>query len=307
MTLGPKPKPQASRLNVLLQVGMILACTITAGVLLMAAVWLTPNPVSRVMKLPLYMQHEARGDRYNRMHDDRNAEREYAEMIRLRPDLTGGYLRHGNAALRLREYQIAINDYTAGLRQHGMRLTRGHLLNNLVLAHLRAGQYPQAIARATEMLREHLGSPSKAYRMRGDAAGKAADYRNAAADLTHATELAPNEALNWVNRGWWEYKSGLLPQSIRSTRKALTLKPEDPIPGFNLGLCYAVTGQEGYARLAYQGALKRSTEKNRTAAIKELEEALARYPASAGLIHKALKWIRTAPPSDPAPVGTPAT
>jgi tetratricopeptide (TPR) repeat protein len=273
----------------------------------MAVVWLTPNPVSRVMKLPLYMQHEARGDRYSQTRDDRNAEREYSEMIRLRPDLPGGYLRHGNAAIRLGEYQNAIRDYTVGLRQHSTRLTRGHLLSNLVLAHLRAGQYPQAIARATEMLREHLGNPSKAYRMCGDAAGKASDYQNAAADLTRATELDPKEALNWVNRGWWEYKSDLLPQSIRSTCKALALKPDDPNASFNLGLCYAVTGQETDARRAFQGALKRSSEKSRTAAMKELEEALARYPASAELIHKALQWLRATPPSGPAPVGAPAT
>lgn len=306
MDSGVTPKRRKPGVNVPLLTGGIILGTVIVAVLLVLVVWLTPNPLSDALKAPLYWRHETAGKRRVQERDYRSAEREYAAMIRLRPDLPYGYFLHGTVALRQRRYQDAITDFSGGLRQRPTPEERGSLKLYLAMAYEGANRYREAIALTDELLRDHEGDPARVYRIRGDVEGRGGDYRHAASDLARATELDPSAAGDWGNRGWWEYEAGMLPQSVQSSRKSLSLRPSRVNVRFNLGLAYLVLGREADARAAYMAALKTASEGERAAAMKDLREAISRYPASTPLLRQAMEWIRAAPPAAPTGAADPA-
>ena len=119
------------------------------------------------------------------------------------------------------------------------------------------------------------------------------DPTAAAVALRTATRLEPQSDLYWTNLGWAYYLLGVLGESEAATERALELNQNELVALYNLGLVQVVTGRLGVSLDTYTEAVLRDLEGDETldpAAIADLQDALARYPAVPG-VHYALATL----------------
>jgi len=119
------------------------------------------------------------------------------------------------------------------------------------------------------------------------------DPTAAAVALRTATRLEPGSDLYWTNLGWAYYLLGVLGESEAATERALELNQNELVALYNLGLVQVVTGRLGVSLDTYAEAVLRDLEGDETldpAAIADLQDALARYPAVSG-VHYALATL----------------
>lgn len=153
------------------------------------------------------------------------------------------------------------------------------------------GQWLQAIGAANRVIRNGGPSVAKAYYIRGSAEGQMNEFGLAVQDLKTATEKAPHDEMAWFSRAWYEYELGQVDQAIATGEKAVALNPRLAMGWLNLGLCYAVRNNVAKARRCYDAGRKLSNRGVLAAAMRDIDDALERYPGSRATLDQAMKWL----------------
>lgn len=325
----PRKTGILQRCGVGMIVGAIIAACVLFTLVLTALVLLTPNPISRVVLNPGYYDHLHQGRSLDNAGDVRGASAHYAEMVRLRPDWPGGYYYYGNACYRLGRYREALSSYTQALERHPnakLRLTliqyraitardcgaydqaaddyatlmrldsvdRGWTTNRLECL-LGGKHYREVIAEADRMLAQPGAQYAFAYWLRGTAQGQLGNSRAAVADLRAATRLDRRNPIAWGDRGWWEYRAGLLRESMESSRTAIRTGGSDTTPRLNLALCEAVVGQNRQSLADYEAAARSASPERRHAALVVLRQAMVQHPSAAPVLNQAAHLLDDGP------------
>ncbi len=97
-----------------------------------------------------------------------------------------------------------------------------------------------------------------------------------------ATAANPGNAGAWGGRGWYDYLSGDTEAAITNTKTAIALDGSQAWLHYNLGLYYAVQGEQAQSLAEYTAAPP-GPEKDRKACIEDVRHALAKNPDSAAL------------------------
>lgn len=116
-----------------------------------------------------------------------------------------------------------------------------------------------------------------------DLADKQHLYGQAVAAFERGIRAEPSSAQLWGSLGWFQYQSSQLPQAIQADQRALSLNPDLGWVTYNLGLCYAVSGDRARAQATYAAALARGSKTEQQGGLTDLVHALARQPGSAAL------------------------
>ena len=111
-----------------------------------------------------------------------------------------------------------------------------------------------------------------------DLADKQHLYRQAVTALERGTQAEPSNAHIWGSLGWFQYESGHLTPAIQADLHGLALDKNQGWVAYNLGLCYAVSGDRTRAQAAYALALEIGSETERQGALADLSRAEARQP-----------------------------
>ncbi len=72
----------------------------------------------------------------------------------------------------------------------------------------------------------------------GSAAHVAGDYRRAAELFTHVTEIAPDMLAGWLNLGVTLLVAGDPRRALQAEGRALSMRPDDPLVLYQIGLCH---------------------------------------------------------------------
>jgi tetratricopeptide (TPR) repeat protein len=183
------------------------------------------------------------------------ANADFTEAIKLRPNDATSHAGRGRAALTLGDTSGAIADYSEALRRMpdsvSFLVGRGH-------AHLLKGDLPDAIADFTEAIRLNPKSAS-AFNRRGLAYRRSGDLARALDDYTNAIALNPAYALAYNNRGYIYEAQGHKEEAISDFQVALLLDPS------------LVGARDGLVRLGIPAAWVTATDE-RIKAGKELVE-----------------------------------
>ena len=102
----------------------------------------------------------------------------------------------------------------------------------------------------------------------------------AVADLKQATRLQPQNTEYWGDLGWFQYLDGQIDAAIATSQKAIAMNPQATFIRYNLGLCYAVKGDGSKAQAEYTKALAQANPSETQAALKDIQDALKKHPAS---------------------------
>jgi Tfp pilus assembly protein PilF len=165
---------------------------------------------------------------------------------------TNAYLESGRDALRKRNYDEAISDFTEAIR----------LDPNYALAYLyRGGAYDskgnheKAITELTEAIRLDPKSVF-AYVARGYAYSNDGNLEKAISDYNEAIRLDPNASLAYYNRGNAYYNQGSHEKAIRDFTEAIRLDPHYALAYVNRGCAYFNHGNLEKAISDYNEAIR---------------------------------------------------
>lgn len=177
-------------------------------------------------------------------------------------------------------------DYARAIADSSAAINRGHPRPDDYGVRAKAeAALSQDTAAGADFLRAVQRDPSylDGYTGLGNLADKHHQYGQVVAVFGRATRADPGNAPFWGSLGWFQYESGQFPQAIASDRCAQSLNPNQSWVNFNLGLCYAVSGDKARAEAAYADALAHISKADQKAALTDIRNALARQPGSAAL------------------------
>jgi len=194
-------------------------------------------------------------------------------QIRDMPREAALYVRRGHARFRLRDFDGAIEDYSAALEIDGKQdeawFGRG-------MAHGRAGAIPRGIADLTVYLERHPTS-SLAHTKRGIRHLWNGDAASAERDFTRAIELDPKNAEANDDLGVIKARRGDYEGAARHFAATLKLDPSYQKAWHNLAMTRFLLGLETQALSTVNEALRLSPENRNSLLLKaEILEALGR-------------------------------
>lgn len=177
------------------------------------------------------------------------------------------------------EWEAALSSYRAA-----ERLIPGDLRARLgaIGALNGAGRYGEAEAQCRTLLAANPTNTDLqlALAVALDGLGR---HREAQAVYEELLKAQPDAAVLWGNLGWSQYLSGDIPSAIVSSRKALERDAQLTYVHYNLGLYLAIQGNSEGAMAAYQKAMEVGTRGDLRAALRDVHEAMRRYPATPAL------------------------
>ena len=103
-------------------------------------------------------------------------------------------------------------------------------------------------------------------------------HREAQGVYEELLKAQPNSAELWGNLGWSQYLSGDIPSAIISSRKALELDGRLAYVHYNTALFLAVQGDGAGVMGAYGRAMDLGLRSDLRAALRDVQEAMRRYP-----------------------------
>jgi Tfp pilus assembly protein PilF len=162
----------------------------------------------------------------------------------------------------------------------------------------RQGEYEQAIARLTQVIKDEPSNVS-AYNNRGLANAGLGNYEAAIADYTSALKLSPKASI-YVNRGISLNLTGKFTEAIADFTEAIMRDPNQPTPYFQRGNAYAhratVTGSKQDRECAikdFQKSADLDATPDAYASLGLGHMVLEHYSAAYGAIKKALDLADT--------------
>ena len=135
------------------------------------------------------------------------------------PEIT--YFNRGNTYRQLKEYNMAILDYTKAI---GIKPDYASAFNNRGISYFDMDEYENAIKDYTEVIKLKPDYPL-VYFNRANAYSCQFDYDRAVADYTKSIELKPDFSDSYYNRGNKYYGMGKYKEAILDWEKAVKLDP----------------------------------------------------------------------------------
>ena len=177
---------------------------------------------------------------------------QYAEALRLKPDLAGAHNNLGLALAAQGKLDEAIGHYTEALR---LKPDYAEAHNSLGLALTAQGKTDEARAQYAEAVRLKPDY-AEAHNNLGLALAKQGKLDEAIAHYTEALRLNPDLAETQNNLGVALAKLGKLDEAIARFQKAMQINPDFLGSYSNLGLVLGMQGNIDKAMIIYQNALK---------------------------------------------------
>lgn len=179
---------------------------------------------------------------------------EFAAAQRLRPDWPVPYLNAGDACLRLRDYDGAVQSFAKTLQLAPHSLAGGL---GMVQALTSQGKDDRAIEVSEAMLEDY---PNHAMVLNNLAFLYAQKGRNLERALEIAGQLArayPDSAVMRDTLGWVLYRAGRAKEAVAHLEEAARLAPGAGIVHYHLGKALLAAGRRGAATAAFRAALAR--------------------------------------------------
>jgi tetratricopeptide (TPR) repeat protein len=184
--------------------------------------------------------------RYDRAIED------YTAALRLDPNLAETYTNRGVAYADKGMYDRAIEDYTAALR---LDPNHANAYNNRGVAYDDKGMYDQAITDFTAAL-WFDPNYANAYANRGLAYHHKGMYDRAIEDYSAALRINPNNANAYIHRGAAYDDKGMYDRAIEDYNAALRIDPKDTYAYYNRGNAYDHKGMYDRAIEDYSAVLR---------------------------------------------------
>ena len=200
--------------------------------------------------------HYDRAIEYERTSQYARSLADVENALQFDPDMKDAHFVRGQVYLGLKQYQKAADDFDWSIQHHDDHLDYAYLLS----AQSQAG---------------------------------CNHYQRAVEDMHKAIEARPDVHDLWINLGWYQYKAGQVADAITSDQTALSFPDQkEATPAFNLGLCYAMTGNEARAHAAYEQGLQMPASLSQVlpGAREDVADELKAHPGNPTLL-KAQQWI----------------
>ena len=228
------------------------------------------------------------GNAYMREKDYHSAYDAYLKALGYAPDSPLVHALLGDVEEQLNRHADALSEYDATLRLDPKN-------QSAILGRATALAGLKRFDEAEKIMRDLVArSPKEAATHSGlaqvlDSAGK---HTEAIAEYNAALAITADDPYLWGNLGWAQFNAGMLDDSVKSSRKALTLEPKLPYVRLNLGLAFAVRDRWNEAQKEYEQAVAISAAADLHGGINDVRDALAKGKPNNAL-RKALDLLTT--------------
>jgi tetratricopeptide (TPR) repeat protein len=228
------------------------------------------------------------GDAYKQMKDFRDSENAYIMAMGLNPDDSIVPFALGQLYAYFQRPEKAIPEYEAALRiKPDYPLAKAALIS----AMNDAKRYDESIQTAIAFLKETPNDSNIQEQLAFAYSGEK-NYPMALKTYQSVINADPKNPTSWGNYGWLEYLAGNIKDAIGFSLKALSLNPKLAYVKYNLGLYYAVSGNESMAIQTYNDGFTIASQDDTLNAMPDLKKAIKENPDNA-ILKKALSLLES--------------
>lgn len=228
------------------------------------------------------------GDAYKQMNDFPDSENAYIMALGINPDQSVVPFALGQLYAYFKHPNKAIPEYEAALR---IKPDYSMAKAALISAMNDAKRYKDSISIANKFLIETPNDSDIEEQLAFAYSGEK-NYPLALKTYQLVINAAPNNPTSWGNYGWLEYLAGNIQNAISYSQKALTFNPKLAYVKYNLGLYYAVSGNESLAMQTYKDGFIIASQDDTVNAMPDLKKAIEKHPDNA-ILKEALRLLET--------------
>ena len=177
--------------------GIIGEYSISISYLVLAEKIAEDESIKEVAREELAVAYYNRGNAYVKLKESERAMEDYSKAIELNPNLAEAYNNRGNGYYELKESERAIEDYSRAIE---LNPNLAKVYYNRGVAYGEQKEYERAIEDYNKAI-ELNPKYADAYNNRGVAYGEQKEYERAIKDFSKAIELNPKYAVAYENRG----------------------------------------------------------------------------------------------------------
>jgi tetratricopeptide (TPR) repeat protein len=219
------------------------------------------------------------GDSYHLLGDDTRAKESYIQAMGFDPDSPTAPLALGRLFSSQNKNTEAIEEFKTALRLNPNFLDAKEAL---IFSYNNAKKYSEAIDLSKQIL--IADSQNRAIREQyAIALNGQGRYDESSKEYQRILQEEPNNATYWGNYGWMQYQAGKIQDAIKSSISSLALDKSLAYVQYNLGLFYAVLGNQQLAETSYRAGYAIAKPDDTRSAISDIHDALHLHPDSVTL------------------------